>query len=411
MGAQISKATFSKERYRKRAGYTVRENAPSEGSTVNFDRSSKPTYNDKDSVFSDSTLSHGDSPSVHSTDLGTSSRSISVKLPRRPRRAICQKNDTSNGSSTDIDRTSLSSFKSDEISHAHSVPSTFAKDIAPAQPCASDVFVFNRNDEQEYNRQLRQHYILKQVLGGNLQIELDTPPKMVLDSACGAGAWAIEMARTYPESKIIAMDISLPLDATHTSGIQPTVPNISFTSGDILSHPLPFEDSTFDFVYQREVGMVVPMNYWAPLFNDFARLLKPSGVLHLVEYDLGFPSCGPLSRIVNKAIEDLLKAAGYERYFTGAFETMLIDTGFSDIRIQSFHIPIGEWPENNAVGLQQGFLMKDLLKGLLKLLKPKIGPYLQIFMDDYDQFCAAMLDEIEASRCSYEWKVITARKV
>lgn len=108
------------------------------------------------------------------------------------------------------------------------------------------------------------------------------------------GFWAFEIAQKYPESKVVAMDISLPTDSAQVNNGQPITPNVSFVFGDILNTPLPFADGTFDLVYQREVGAIVPIPYWKPLFEDFARILKPNGSVHLVEYGKLSP-CQPLS--------------------------------------------------------------------------------------------------------------------
>ncbi|KAJ8658729.1 hypothetical protein O0I10_005453 [Lichtheimia ornata] len=260
-----------------------------------------------------------------------------------------------------------------------------------------------------HKRQLRQHYILKQILGGNIQLQMDEPPKMILDSAAGAGFWAFEIAQKYPESKVVAMDISLPTDSAQVNNGQPITPNVSFVFGDILNTPLPFADGTFDLVYQREVGAIVPIPYWKPLFEDFARILKPNGSVHLVEYDLRMPDCGPLTRKGNKAVDEFALATGYNMKFTEGFEGHLLSVGFTDVRIQEFPIPVGEWPEDE-IRLQQGFLVKSVFKGILKMVKPRLAPFLELTLDEYDQYCVAVMDEIERNKGLTEWKVITARK-
>lgn len=181
------------------------------------------------------------------------------------------------------------------------------------------------------------------------------------------GFWAFEIAQKYPDSKVVAMDISLPTDSAQVNNGQPITPNVSFVFGDILNTPLPFADGTFDLVYQREVGAIVPIPYWKPLFEDFARILKPNGAVHLVEYgmlplchlflstlihhycciiDLRMPDCGPLTRKGNKAVDEFALATGYNMKFTEGFEGYLRSSGFTDVRIQEFPIPVGEWPED-----------------------------------------------------------------
>lgn len=142
------------------------------------------------------------------------------------------------------------------------------------------------------------------------------------------------------------------------------------------------------------------------------------------------PDCGPLTRKGNKAVDEFALATGYNMKFTEGFEGHLVSVGFTDVRIQEFPIPVGEWPEDEskflslllekcmlicfasllAVRLQQGFLVKSVFKGILKMVKPRLAPFLELTLDEYDQYCVAVMDEIERNKGLTEWKVITARK-
>lgn len=62
------------------------------------------------------------------------------------------------------------------------------------------------------------------------------------------------------------------------------------------------------------------------------------------------------------------------------------------------------------VGLQQGFLLKSVATQLLKRSKPKLGPYLGVEPEDYDKYCAALIQELEQNHGTVCWKVLTARK-
>lgn len=63
-----------------------------------------------------------------------------------------------------------------------------------------------------------------------------------------------------------------------------------------------------------------------------------------------------------------------------------------------------------AVRLQQGFLVKSVFKGILKMVKPRLAPFLELTLEEYDHYCVAVMDEIERNKGLTEWKVITARK-
>ncbi|KAI8148385.1 S-adenosyl-L-methionine-dependent methyltransferase [Fennellomyces sp. T-0311] len=274
---------------------------------------------------------------------------------------------------------------------------------------------FDNGDEQEYNRQLRLHYVLKQVMSGNVQVEFDEPPSMILDCACGAGFWSLDMGQAYPESHVVALDLALPEDAhlrednTKMGLAADGTPNVTYMHGDILALPLPFGDNTFDFVYQREMGTVIPNKHWPSLISEFYRILKSGGTIQLVEYPLEFPSCGPLSEVVNSWVQTESVKHGLDVNFIDSFEGYLDDAGFEEIQTQVYEFPVGEWPKNDR-DRQQGFLQKDITRLLLKQMKPLLGKALEMSSDQYDQFSAAVMNEFEEKHGTTLWKVLTARK-
>lgn len=66
----------------------------------------------------------------------------------------------------------------------------------------------------------------------------------VLDIGCGPGSWTMEMAGEYPKSTIVGVDM-VPL---FPKDIKPT--NCLFYQNNVLNG-LPFQDSTFDYVFMR----------------------------------------------------------------------------------------------------------------------------------------------------------------
>ncbi|KAI9310700.1 S-adenosyl-L-methionine-dependent methyltransferase, partial [Dichotomocladium elegans] len=245
------------------------------------------------------------------------------------------------------------------------------------------------------------HYVFKQVFG-NTCVTFEETPKMILDSASGAGFWSLDMAQECPDAKVISLDMSL------AEGSPPR-PNIVYKAGNIMSPPLSFAPNTFDFVYQRDVGTVLPLLYWQPLIADFYRILKPKGFVQLVEYDLAIPNYGPYTQAVNRSIGEAIRTTGYDPYFTSSLGTMLHLAGFTNVKRHVVQIPVGEWPEDE-VGRQQGFLNRELLKALFRSLRPRLSERLGLKPDSYEESCAAMIREIEENNGSCEVKIFTAQK-
>lgn len=149
--------------------------------------------------------------------------------------------------------------------------------------------------------------------------------------------------------------------------------NVSFVHGSIQSPPLPFPDNTFDLVHQREVGILLPFQCWQPLLEDIHRILKPGGIIHLVEYgkhpiitlslsrpllsqtifmepiDMAYPEdCGPLCDRTNEAVRRAAKDLGFVIYVTEPIERMLHQIGYHNVKVQRFLVPVGEWPDDES---------------------------------------------------------------
>lgn len=80
------------------------------------------------------------------------------------------------------------------------------------------------NDELERERLDLQNEALVKLFGGRLffaPLSTTTPPRSILDIATGTGDWAIKMGDLFPQTEVIATDLS---------PIQPrnVPPNVSF---------------------------------------------------------------------------------------------------------------------------------------------------------------------------------------
>lgn len=186
------------------------------------------------------------------------------------------------------------------------------------------------------------------------------------------------MAQMYIDSKVIGMDIRRPQwlenDEKKIRDTVSTPSNLSFTFGDLTKLPLPFEDNVFDLVYERDLTTDLPFNNWPDVIKEHYRILRPGGVLQLVEYgktllflqllgyctsfsnrrktclfpELFFKNTGPLLSLINDWIVAGCTATGIDPFFTKSFKDFLLDAGFEDIREHIIEIPLGEWPEDEG---------------------------------------------------------------
>lgn len=83
-----------------------------------------------------------------------------------------------------------------------------------------------------------------------------------------------EIATNYPNSQVVGFDMC-PISP---SEIKPE--NITFVQGNIFNG-LPFEDNSFDFVFQRFLILGIPSDKWEFVIRELTRVLKPGGFLEV----------------------------------------------------------------------------------------------------------------------------------
>ncbi|KAH7927288.1 hypothetical protein BV22DRAFT_1032037 [Leucogyrophana mollusca] len=117
----------------------------------------------------------------------------------------------------------------------------------------------------------------------------DGYPKRSLDLGCGGGTWILEAAKEWPECQFVGfdlVDVQIPL-----SLLPPDISNrVMWVHGNFLTTKLPFDDDEFDHVHMHSIGRGVPENKWGVLFEEINRVLRPGGVVEVLEHDIIFPT-------------------------------------------------------------------------------------------------------------------------
>ncbi|CAG8620839.1 612_t:CDS:2, partial [Ambispora leptoticha] len=91
----------------------------------------------------------------------------------------------------------------------------------------------------------------------------------VIDIGCGTGTWILDMARQYPRSYFIGVDIS-PIFPSEGLPV-----NVNFIECNLLDG-LPFEDSYFDFIHQKFLVAAFTQSQWKEkVIPEFLRLTRP----------------------------------------------------------------------------------------------------------------------------------------
>jgi ubiquinone/menaquinone biosynthesis C-methylase UbiE len=135
--------------------------------------------------------------------------------------------------------------------------------------------------------------------------------KLVVDLACGAGAFLGDLARTFPRARLVGVDLSLPYlgEARRRSGVQALV--------QARAERLPFADKSLDAVTCVYLFHELPPRFRAIVAGEIARVLKPGGLMAFA--DSAQPSDEPrLARLL-----EAFPAYFHEPYYADYCETDL----------------------------------------------------------------------------------------
>ncbi|KAK7413415.1 hypothetical protein QQX98_007717 [Neonectria punicea] len=219
------------------------------------------------------------------------------------------------------------------------------------------------NDQIERDRLELQNDAVVRLFGGRLffaPLSKRNPPRNILDIATGLGDWAIKMGDEFPESEIVATDLS---------PIQPrnVPPNVSFYVED-SSQPWDYSDK-FDYIHTR-----ITAGCWSSFKEQVAdqafETLNPGCYFESQEYD-AIVACddgtldpeGPLAswfrdmRVASDIMDrPVVVAANLRRSYEEA--------GFVDVQERIFKMPMNGWAKDELLKELGRMWERNFLTGL-----------------------------------------------
>ncbi|KAI8342564.1 S-adenosyl-L-methionine-dependent methyltransferase [Chlamydoabsidia padenii] len=267
-------------------------------------------------------------------------------------------------------------------------------------------------DAVEQDRLVAQHYLLRTAFGGNdytapvhflLSQQQQQQPldesllgPVVLDIGCGLGQWSMEMATAYPKSTFIGVDLldNFPQD------IKPK--NCRFMSLDVRQLPLPFDDQSIDYIYQRDLNWGLLQDEWNPLIKEYMRILKPGGWIELVEADMETKSSLGKECAMNDKLLEGFGLRHQDPYAARRLPSMLATCGFRRVESQFQSLPLGWSNQNQAITSQYIFYLRSL------------GPWLRLVMglnqEKYMDYVDQLPLEWNQAQTYVNWHCATAQK-
>lgn len=243
-----------------------------------------------------------------------------------------------------------------------------------------------QDDFREIDRLQRQHYLLKSARKSNAWGPIEESTTIV-DVGTGNGIWALEMAAEKPTWKVIGLDVRPPSEQ------QSKPENLNFYEADI-TEIWPLESGSVDYIFQRSMGQSLQKGQWDHVLKEMLRVLKPGGVIELVEADLWHHNPGPVQKAIDEFYQVQCTENGLDFAFTETIEKELETVGFTDLDHRTLDIPIGEWPQDAELK-QFGFINKEIQKAYLRNRKGFFVSNWGITPDDYEIAVQEVLAEFE----------------
>ncbi|KAL1963447.1 hypothetical protein VTN77DRAFT_8348 [Rasamsonia byssochlamydoides] len=200
------------------------------------------------------------------------------------------------------------------------------------------------NDEDEADRLDILHEMFLTMTDRKLFLApIGDSPQHVIDLGTGTGIWALDFGDQYPSAEVIGVDLS---------PIQPTMvsPNVKFLVDDIEQEWL--YNKPFDFIHGRFLTLSI---------KDYKKLIKqaydntvPGGWVEFQDWDEkiysqdGSTKNTSIEQYFNVTVDEFERAGIVTR--TGRhLEGWFRETGFEDIHVKKFLIPMGTWPKDERL--------------------------------------------------------------
>ncbi|KAI8805419.1 S-adenosyl-L-methionine-dependent methyltransferase [Cladochytrium replicatum] len=215
------------------------------------------------------------------------------------------------------------------------------------------------DDVKEGARLNLAHHLMRELWGGPNYVGVTEAELIkglkVLDVGCGSGIWLAEMHRDFPNGEYFGVDISTSAFAQAFQNI--AAQRITLVEGNVLER-LPFEDNTFDYVHQQRLALAIPERLWPAVIKELYRVLKPGGVLDLIEFDPMPEHYGTPAKIQKDRDEvstEMFKARGIDIHIASALPALVRNSQLFDFVKDERRDPNLGW------GGEIGILWQDVI--------------------------------------------------
>jgi ubiquinone/menaquinone biosynthesis C-methylase UbiE len=242
-------------------------------------------------------------------------------------------------------------------------------------------------DEEEDHRINLQHHALYNALGNHYIAPISSTLRTILDVGTGTGIWADQMARLFPHTVVVGLDIALSSFKGSPSE------NCFLCQGNVLTG-LPFPDAFFSFTHQRLLVAAIPAKEWPGVIRELIRVTRPGGWVELIEIDNRMENAGPATAKAQKFMEEISASFGFHWEVVRNLGDILKQEGLQHVEVQPIPIPVGDWSG------RVGKMMKIDLLAATNALRGRYCSHAGITGEEFDQMVQAMAQEWEVCQSS-----------
>jgi ubiquinone/menaquinone biosynthesis C-methylase UbiE len=133
--------------------------------------------------------------------------------------------------------------------------------------------------------------------------------RYVLDLGCGQGDWALDLAYEREELEVAGVDPSPELIAlANRKARDQMLTNASFGVVDLTCAPFDFSPESVDFINAAFLCSRLEERQWPTLLYECRQILKPGGMIRLVECESGLCSSQAIEKLSTLYVEALGRA-------------------------------------------------------------------------------------------------------
>ncbi len=266
-------------------------------------------------------------------------------------------------------------------------------------------------DPASLTERSRQAFLAQLVPAPFSQIALRLPARagyrQVLDLASGAGNWALSVARRFPRCQVTGIERCGALVEQARAGAGAAfLSNVSFREVDVLASEWPFPDGYFDLINARFLARLLPgQSAWRPLLRECMRVLRPGGVILLVECIEGEANSRAV-HLLSLAYQQALIQAGLRPalpYVSEAQRMVWLDGLLTDAgcKVGAREVTRIGWTTRNRQGSEiAGYLLLTV-----RLLRPFMLAQGTISKEEFAQAYRQLGEEIASGQFAGSWRI------